>query len=505
MASTDTNTLRIDQLMTESGVQFGTSGARGLVVAMTDRVCYAYTLAFLQHLKASQQLGRQAKIAIAGDYRSSTPRILTAVAAAISDFGLTPEFCGYIPSPAVASYGMAEGVPSMMVTGSHIPDDRNGIKFNTATGEILKGDEAGIKTQSVSLPSLRFDDKGILSVAKPFALPPYSAHAYQQYIERYVRFFPAKFLAGKNIGLYQHSSVGREVFADILLALGASVTKLGYSDKFISVDTEAIRPEDVQLARQWAQSNRFDAIISADGDADRPLVSDEHGEWLRGDIAGILCARYLKADVVATPVSSNTAVEKCGFFRQISRTRIGSPFVVAAMQTALPDARGPVVGYEANGGFLTASDVVVGGRRLPALPTRDSILVPLAVLALAQEKNQSVAQLAATLPPRYTASNRVEHFPTALSAAKLKVLNSGDVARDKTAIEGIFAKDFGAVSNINTIDGVRITFANGEIVHLRPSGNAPEFRCYNEADTAARANAMNERCMAIIAEWKRAH
>jgi glutamate-1-semialdehyde aminotransferase len=42
--------MQIDRLMSESGVAFGTSGARGLVADMTDRVCYAYTAGFLQYL-----------------------------------------------------------------------------------------------------------------------------------------------------------------------------------------------------------------------------------------------------------------------------------------------------------------------------------------------------------------------------------------------------------------------------------------------------------------------
>ena len=82
------------------------------------------------------------------------------------------------------------------------------------------------------------------------------------------------------------------------------------------VDTEAIRPEDDALARGWARENGFDAIFSADGDGDRPLIGDERGDWLRGDVVGILGAGYLGADSVATPVSSNTAVERCGWFER---------------------------------------------------------------------------------------------------------------------------------------------------------------------------------------------
>ena len=120
---------------------------------------------------------------------------------------------------------------------------------------------------------------------------------------RYLNFFEPDALHGLRVGVYQHSAVGRDVLVKILSNLGAEVTPLGRSEKFIPVDTEAIRPEDVQLALDWAKQDRFDAIVSADGDSDRPLVSDENGNWLRGDIAGILCARFLEADSISTPMS----------------------------------------------------------------------------------------------------------------------------------------------------------------------------------------------------------
>jgi len=39
--------IHMNQLITRSGVAFGTSGARGLVADMTDELCYAYASAFL--------------------------------------------------------------------------------------------------------------------------------------------------------------------------------------------------------------------------------------------------------------------------------------------------------------------------------------------------------------------------------------------------------------------------------------------------------------------------
>jgi len=49
-------TVSISDLMVQSGVKFGTSGARGLADDMTDRVCYAYTAAFIQYLEETGEL-----------------------------------------------------------------------------------------------------------------------------------------------------------------------------------------------------------------------------------------------------------------------------------------------------------------------------------------------------------------------------------------------------------------------------------------------------------------
>jgi phosphomannomutase len=45
----------------------------------------------------------------------------------------------------------------------------------------------------------------------------------------------------------------------------------------------------------------------------------------------------------------------------------------------------------------------------------------------------------------------------------------------------------GPEHSIDRTDGLRVIFKSGEIVHLRHSGNAPEFRCYTEASSAMRA------------------
>lgn len=489
----------VSTLMQQSGVTFGTSGARGRVVDMTDRVCYIYTRAFLQYLSVIGALKPGSKVGIAGDLRPSTDQIMNAVARAVIDADCQPVNGGKIPSPAIAYYGIRHKVPTIMVTGSHIPDDRNGIKFNKAEGEILKQDEEGIARQAVSVDETLFNATGNFASNENY-LVEVSPEVETIYIQRYLDFFKPDCLSGMKAGVYEHSGVARDILATLLNKLGAEVIHLGRSEQFIPVDTEAIREQDITLAHDWAKTHGLDAIVSTDGDADRPLVGTELGIWLRGDIAGILCGAWLGVEHIVTPVSSNSAVEKSGLFKTVRRTRIGSPYVISGMLASEQEAEGETVaGYEANGGFLLQTPVVKNGKQLDALPTRDAVIVILSLLVAAHESSRPVSMLLESLPPRFTASDRVKNFPTEKSREIINKLVSDDKGYE--AIEQAFGDLCGTVASIDTTDGLRISFANKEIVHLRPSGNAPEFRCYNEADTEERVVALNGACMERLGEW----
>jgi len=453
--------------MADSGVAFGTSGARGLVSQMSAQVCSAYTLAFIQGLGLAKP-GQ--KIALGMDLRPSSPTIVRACAAGIRQAGCEVDFCGALPTPALALYGMTQQVPAIMVTGSHIPFDRNGIKFYRAEGEISKADEASISAATVDVAD--FEDDG--------SMPKLKMEAVEQFKQRYTRLFCSDLLSGWRIGIYEHSSVARDCLREILQALGAEVVGLARTDTFVPIDTEAVSEEDRQRGQAWAAEHKLDAIISTDGDGDRPLIADETGTWLRGDIVGLLCAQFLGADTVVTPVSCNTAIEKSGLFKQVIRTRIGSPYVIAGMEQA--ETAAGVAGFEANGGFLAGYGLHVGEQGLAPLPTRDSILPAIALLAMAKQQGVKLSNLAVELPQRFTTSDRLQEFATADSRILLKQLQN-----DQLAYQSLWGTELGGVANRDLTDGLRLTFENGEIVHLRPSGNAPELRCYAEADSVERA------------------
>ncbi|MDR1140158.1 MAG: phosphomannomutase [Planctomycetaceae bacterium] len=500
----------IDQLMSQSGVKFGTSGARGLVADMSDFVCFAYTLGFLQYaVHEVAHTSENNRVAVAYDLRESSPRIARAVRKAVRHFGLKPIDCQTIPTPTVALYGISENIPAIMVTGSHIPENRNGIKFHLPFGEILKKDEIGIKQQTVDVPDELFDSNGML-LLKPaesdFSSESDNGKAKQCYLNRFLRAFPSGFLTGFRIGLYEHSAVGRDLLYELYTALGATVTRLGRSDTFIAVDTEAVRDEDQFLVRKWATGHSenppFDAILSTDGDGDRPLLFDEHGEWIRGDVAGILTSRFLLADCVVTPLNSSTALERSGWFKKIVRTKIGSPYVIEAMQDAVQHGYKRVVGYEANGGFLTANSILLdeeeSKHHLSPLPTRDPAIVHIATLRHAKDAGVQLSEIVHYLPRRIVMSDRIQNFPTELSQRKIEELTSGG----EEMVQLVFAT-FGELQTIDQTDGIRMTFGDQDIVHLRPSGNAPELRCYTEADTKERATSLLYKTMTILDTWRR--
>jgi phosphomannomutase len=207
-----------------------------------------------------------------------------------------------------------------------------------------------------------------------------------------------------------------------------------------------------------------------------------------GDILGQITARVVPAEAIVTPVTSNSGAEASGSFARVVRTKVGSPFVIAGMASA----GGRVAGCEANGGFLLGFDAVLAGP-LSRLMTRDSLLPLVAVMAAAKGQPLSVPFTAE--PLRFTAADRIERVRTERSAALVARLTAdAGAARDLLAALGE------APAMQNPTDGLRLTCASGTVIHLRPSGNAPELRAYVEADDPDRAASMLCAAMNAVAE-----
>ncbi len=509
-------------------LRFGTSGRRGRVVDLTQLEIFINVRAEVEFLKSlpKERGGIEAgeDVFIASDLRPSSVRlveeqggrgeIVQAVCEAVRASGLTPVFEGFLPAPALAYYGFGRRRASIMVTGSHIPFDRNGYKLNTSTGELLKEHEAPVQEHVARVRAAvyeerfedsRFNERGMLKEGS-LPLPEESHEAREACRRRYLDFFRGQPLRGQRVIVYQHSAVGRELLAEVLEALGADVIRAGRSETFVPIDTENISDELLarldELARETeAQGGPVTALVSTDGDSDRPLfvsVRDGRASFHPGDLLGLLVAMELQANAVVVPVSANDAIDRSPLAAALEpKTRIGSPYVIAGMQRAAAKGRKRVVGWEANGGFLTGSPIERDGALLDALPTRDAFLPILTVLTAAARQGTAPGDLFDRLPRRFGRSALLREFAREKAARILERLtpqasDGSDLPGVVTLIGQYFHPEdgFGAVEKLDATDGLRILFSNGDIAHLRPSGNADEFRIYAVADTQERADAI---------------
>jgi len=525
-------------------LHWGTSGVRGKVEDLNDFVAYIAGMGLVRFFESADPSFKENRTIVLGhDRRPSSPSITAALALGIQSAGGKYVYVGEAMTPEVAYYAMRTARPSIVITGSHIPEDRNGIKPFLSNREVLKKDEQIItahidKAQEEALQE--FDEGNLFSEDGTFVD---SVKAFQDlgeptsgpvkfYIERFTSAFPDKPLQGKNIIVYQYSAVGRDTIVHILESLGAKVFPVGRSDTFSTIDTEAIEPKILATFKNYLEeyqkekSTEIFALVSTDPDGDRPIIIDEEGSFLRGDIATAVAAKELSVDYFVTTNSVSSAVEKILAGISVERTPIGSPYIVSAMQQAVLRGIQNVAGAEANGGFLTSTDISIGNHLLTALPTRDAMTTIVLVLLSAVSEN-SLAKLLKTIPKRYTDSRFINNFSQDVSRKIIQQFSPQTLLKTETTLLEVECKEskawlirssdfdertatleeneeldslsrniskqfnaergFGSVVKINYCDAVKIFFSNGDIAYIRPSGNAPQFRIYAESDTEARA------------------
>jgi phosphomannomutase len=119
------------------------------------------------------------------------------------------------------------------------------------------------------------------------------------------------------------------------------------------------------------------------------------------------------------------------------------------------------------------------------------VLPLLLVLSAARRSGRPLSRLLAGLPRRVSFSGRLQDVDAAACRALIAEAEQSDAAMERL---------FGARPvAIDRTDGLRVTLAGGDILHVRPSGNAPELRCYSEAESAETAERLCGACLSRIA------
>jgi len=565
------------RILTDNGqmLRFGTSGLREFVKNMQDRKVYTTCIGWIEYAESLRELDVNSEdpemktIYLAEDLRYSSPRFARAFARAAYDKGYTVKYIGKIPTPVGAYYSQYAGKKQglfIMITGSHIPSDQydperdqNGIKFYMRGREVLNSDVPliykNIETAKERIYGMSEEeakkmwnpDGSFVDETDHLDYSIDQKDVEDLFIKRYVDFFGADAYKGKKILIWQHTSVARDFMKRLFEALGAQVVTVDRREEFYAMDTEDIKPEQQKLMNELAEkeylwpdgtTSRPFRVASADGDGDRPVYTDEKGNFIFGDRLNMPTIEILGIKACAAPISVSRAVtrklEELGVL--FLRTKIGSPIVIKAMEFLAEHGFVNIDAFEVNGGNLLGTDIrLPNGRVLKKLATRDAFLPQVCADLLAIKRGvmpsevfaeyedfQNYSLLRDLVAPDFMAAVINRLAPSDSKIREVKFLEDGKVEvvyyvdqeeGPKRAAEGdikildeesdskIIAelkekrdflqrffnerehkgeRLFGKIVEMNFIDGIQLFFASKDRGHIRGSSNSPQFRFYPE-------------------------
>ena len=430
---------------------FGTSGIRGDAEKLfNSQFCFDIGRTFAIFLKRHNVKG---DIAIGMDPRELSQRIKEGIARGICFEKRYVTGEGFAPSPAMNYICIANSkiAGSIMITGSHVRTDFNGVKFFFNSGEILKDDEREIEQiYSDIKEKVSCENRRSIIYERNKAIERYS----NMLLDMAWFYPPWKVVLDLGNGCQSH--VMPELF-DLLGIETILINNDPIPEKFIARDTET--EDAVKDLQEKVREVGADFGIAYDGDGDRAVFVDEDGRFITGDYSGSLIAKYSDTTVVITPVSTSQVVDHIG--KPVIRTKVGSPYVVKGMEE-----NGATFGFEANGGGIS-KDVML---------SRDAGSVTIKMMNILKKENMSLKELVNTLPAFYGYRTKIECpmnlYPTILDSVKRKYWQN-DV-------------------RIEDVDGIKIWTGKNTWVLFRPSANAPEFRVFAEAKTEKEATALGQ-------------
>jgi phosphoglucosamine mutase len=367
---------------------FGTDGVRGVanVYPMTTEMAMQIGRAAAYIFKDGQKRHR---IVIGKDTRLSGYMLENALSAGINSMGVDVLLVGPLPTPGIANITSSMRADAgVVISASHNPFQDNGIKFFSRDGFKLP-DEMELRIEE-----LIFSKK--IDSLRPTATEVGKAYRIDDAIGRYVVFLKSTFpkeldLTGLKIVLDCANGAAYKVAPAVLEELGAEVVTLGVKPNGTNINAGcgSLHPEVISRA---VREHNADLGIALDGDADRVIFVDEHGNEVDGDRIMAICAidllkqkKLRKNTVVATVMSNmglDIAIKKAG--GKVIKTAVGDRYVVEEMRKC-----GYNLGGEQSGHMIFLDHNTTG----------DGTLTALQVLAVMGRLGRSLSELAQVMTP----------------------------------------------------------------------------------------------------------
>ncbi|MBR3918046.1 MAG: phosphoglucosamine mutase [Clostridia bacterium] len=442
------------------GRLFGTDGIRGIANSFLS--CeLAVKVGRAAGTVLSDGSRRRLLFCVGSDTRISSDMLSFSIASGLCSVGVDVIILGVVPTPAVAylveKYKADAGI---MISASHNPAEYNGIKIFSGDGyKIPDALEEQIETLVLDeeIPeNLSGTDIGKVT---------YANNAVRDYVE-HLKSTVMNSLDGLNIAV-DCANGSASVSAEMLFKeLGANADILHNKPNGININRNC-GSTHIELLREYVLSNKLDAGVAYDGDADRCICVDDKGNIVDGDFIMAICAKDMKSrGKLAKNAVVGTVMTNMGFGKfckendiNFVATKVGDRFVLEEMLQ-----EGYAFGGEQSGHVIFKDFASTG----------DGQLTSIQLLSLVKRSGQKLSELAEVM----------KRYPQCI--INVTVSKDGKLAyytdpQIKAAIEEA-KKEFGDT---------------GRIV-VRPSGTEPLIRVMTEGEDRVLTESIAKRVSEVI-------
>jgi len=414
---------------------FGTDGVRGLANSfpMTPEIAMKIGMAAGRIFTRGEYRHR---VVIGKDTRLSGYMVESALVAGFTSVGMDVFLFGPLPTPAVAMLTRSLRADlGVMISASHNAYTDNGIKLFGPDGQKLS-DAREQKIEDLMANGL---EHGLAPAAK-IGRAKRIDDAQARYIEFAKGIFPKNLrLDGLRIVIDCANGAAYKVAPAVLWELGADIVSIGVEPDGANINFECGSTAPEEMCKK-VREVRADFGIALDGDADRVVMSDEHGRIVDGDQVLALIARSwsksgtLTGGGVVGTVMSNGGLDRylVGLQLKLARANVGDRYVIEEMKKG-----GFNVGGEQSG-HIVLSDFCTTG---------DGLIAALQVLAVIAQEQKPVSQAAHLFEPlpqvmqnvrfRKGAPLEDSHVKSCIEECKTRLNGNGRILVRKSGTEPV--------------------------------------------------------------------
>ena len=437
---------------------FGTSGIRGKIGS--EVTC---ELALNVGKSLAYYLGNEGTVVIGYDTRTTNKMLDQAITAGLLESGVNVIKIGMVPTPLVGyATEKLNADAGVMLTASHNPSPYNGIKLWNKNGmAYTSAQESEIEEiySNRDYISVTWDKIGKLSENEEIK---------GQYIDDLVDMVNIK--PGLKVVVDCASGAGSEISPLVFRKAGCEVTTLNSQpDGFFPGRNPEPNAENLQTLMKTVVAIGADLGIAHDGDADRMITVDETGEISPFDSLLALISKEFDGDIVTT-VDAGLCMDE-SVNGKVYRTPVGDVNVAEVIIEKDAAFGGEPSGTWLHPDFCMCPDGILSGLRMAELVSNKGKL----------------SELLAEIPSYPNIREKI----TCSKEAKVKVMEN---------MQDLLEEAFDDIAEVNSLDGVRLTFADDSWVLVRPSGTEDYIRITLESRDADRAEEIREVCVKIINE-----